>query len=150
MADVIIEDNLGDVIRVDGVCYELVGPTSDANTHTLDQVEGVFDHCDACKNESSSSSSDSSSSQSGGGYDYLVEGAGRTYANGEYNQNGTYGGFAAYENSNGYWIYYEGFVIINSSLGGVPGLYLNGGWPPETGSWSVTGGAAPAPTVTAG
>ena len=59
MANIIISDNAGDAIRVNGECYFLVGPTASAPTHSMGDVQGTFTDCDDCLNESSSSSSSS-------------------------------------------------------------------------------------------
>lgn len=49
MAEVTILGNkvqVGDVIYVDGTCYEVATPTADAVTHN--QVAGIYEDCDLC------------------------------------------------------------------------------------------------------
>ncbi len=36
------------VIKIDGICYELGGPTGQAITHTKDDVQGIHPTCEAC------------------------------------------------------------------------------------------------------
>jgi len=57
MANIIVPDKPSkDVIRVNGVCYQLVGSTASQPTNTMDDIEGEFDSCEGCFLEESSSS----------------------------------------------------------------------------------------------
>ena len=80
MADVTIPADAGPVIRIDGICYERVGPEpGSSTTNEMSDIDGRFEDCEECYIEnsssseglvdfsSSSSSSDSSSSSSESG-----------------------------------------------------------------------------------
>jgi len=64
MPNVIVPDRPSkDVILIDGICYKLVGPTSNPKTHEMSDIDGQFDSCPECEAaEKSDLSSQSSSS----------------------------------------------------------------------------------------
>jgi len=84
--------------------------------------------------------------------DYVVSGAGTTAANGIYQENGTSGGYPCYTKGQYTmqlkWFFVMYLWIIEDGSTSTT-LYTNtsGTTPPSTG-WTVSNGAAPAPTVT--
>ena len=60
--EVILLDFPGDVIKIDGICYEFVDVTFDPPTH--DVPGDVYDTCEDCEQESSSAGSSGSGSSS--------------------------------------------------------------------------------------
>ncbi len=66
MANVIVPNKPAkDVIRIDDICYTLIGSTPNPPTHTNAEIQSLYDDCDACANDDlSSDSSAFNSSQS--------------------------------------------------------------------------------------
>ena len=70
-------------------------------------------------------------------------GSGATFlssdANGCYEENGTYGGKAAYENENGWWLYYDlGWWVCAPAIEGAVHFEIeNAGDTPPTGTWDT-------------
>jgi len=63
MPNVIVPDRPAkDVILIDGICYKLVGPTSNPKTHEMSDIDGQFDSCPECEAAEKSDLSSSSSS----------------------------------------------------------------------------------------
>lgn len=61
MADIVLKENLGQVIRVNGECYEFESENTDPVNTAVSEVQGVFANCHLCRAYSSSSSSSASS-----------------------------------------------------------------------------------------
>ena len=51
MANVVISENPGDVILVDGNCYEFLAKTSKDITNPMEDVDAIFDDCRDCEGD---------------------------------------------------------------------------------------------------
>jgi hypothetical protein len=74
VADVILPiKEAKDVIVIDGVCYYLIGSTTDPPTHDNADVEDLFDDCDECTGGGGDVSSESSKSSDSSNLDDCLE-----------------------------------------------------------------------------
>ena len=60
--NIILDEAGAQVIRIGGKCYHLVGPSDQAPTHTLEDIEESFDTCTECEGSSSEDASSNVSS----------------------------------------------------------------------------------------